>query len=122
MITQQQVAEMIEAEAVTAVLRTYPDAYLTPGTGKVTPGTLRSQTVRVTPPNADGTVAQQYGAIDGVQEAKLFSMVAAAGLEFEPAVGQEFVWEGQTWVVTWVNPIRASTGVLAYQFGLRGRG
>lgn len=121
MFTLQEVADMIREDGVSAVFKTYASASLTPSTGKVTRGTSTSHTVTVVPPNADGGVVEQYGSIDGVKEAKLFSVVAALGLAFEPQVGQEFVWDNQTWTVTWVNPIRSNAGVLAYQFGIKGR-
>lgn len=121
MFTLQEVSNMIAADGVTAVFRTYASAVLNKSTGKVARGAMTAHTVTVIPPNADGGVVKQFGDVDGVKDASLFSMVAAQGLAFEPAVGQEFVWDGQTWTVTWTNPIRSNIGVLAYQFGIKGK-
>ncbi len=122
MFTVAEVAEILTDPEVseTAVFRTYATETYSTSTGKTTRGTKTEHTVTVVTPNADGKVVQRFGAIDGVKEAALFSLVSAQGLTFEPAVGQEFVWDSQTWTVTWVNPIRGPVGVLAYQFGIKG--
>jgi hypothetical protein len=121
MFTLREVADIIEADGERAAFVTYATVELDRSTGKVTRGVEASHEVTVVPPNADGGVVEQFGSVDGVKEASLFSIVAALGLAFEPTVGQEFLWNDRTWTVTWVNPIRSNLGVLAYQFGIKGR-
>lgn len=115
-----KVLSVIRKYGVAAVFNAYATETYSASTGKVTRGTLTAHSVTVTPPNADGSVAKQFGNVDGVKEASLFSVVAASGLGFAPAVGQEFVWDSKTWSVTWVNPILDNTGLIAYQFGIKG--
>ena len=121
MITAARVAQIIYRYGVSAVFNTYASESYSETTGKVTRSGLTAHTVTVTPPNADGSIVKQFGPIDGVTDAALFSVVAAQGLTFEPAVGQEFVWDSRTWVVTWTSPVRGPSGVLAYQFGIKGK-
>ena len=115
-----KVTDTIARYGVAAVFKTYATTVYDEETGKTTLGTATSHTVTVTPPNADGGVVKRFGGVDGVKESALFALVAASGLTFTPDVGQEFVWDGKTWTVTWVNPIRSKDGVLAYQFGIKG--
>lgn len=115
-----KVRDTIVKHGVAAVFTTYATTVYDEATGKATRGAATSNPVTVTPPNADGSVVKQFGSVDGVKEASLFAIVAASGLTFTPDVGQEFVWDSKTWTVTWTNPIRDNTGVVAYQFGIKG--
>lgn len=123
MISASEVAAMIQDPevGVSAVFNTYACEDLSPATGKVTRGALTAHSVTVMAPNAGGRAVEQFGDTEGVREAELFSIVAAQGLSFTPYAGQEFVWDGKTWSVTWVNPIRTATGVIAYEFGIKGK-
>ena len=115
-----KVTDVIVKYGVAAVFKTYATTVYDEATGKATLGAATSHAVTVTPPNADSSVVKQFGGVDGVKGSELFAVVAASGLAFTPDVGQEFVWDGKTWAVTWVNPIRSKDGVLAYQFGIKG--
>lgn len=121
-LTAAEVLAMVQEDGVSAVFNTYATPANYDATdGGVSRGARTAHPVTVIPPNADAGVVKQFGNVDGVKEASLFSLVPASGLSFEPYVGQEFVWDSQTWAVTWINPIRSNAGVLAYQFGIRGK-
>jgi hypothetical protein len=112
---------MIARHGVSAVFNTYATQTFDRSTGAVTRGAKTAHTVVVSPPNANGGPARRFGNVDGIREAEKFAIIAASGLLFTPAVGQEFVWDGRTWVVTWVNPLRSAAGVLAFEFGIEGK-
>ena len=64
--TLAEVYDMIAEDGEAAVFNTYATETYDKTTGETTRGTLTAHSVMVLPPNPDGSIAEQYGSVDGV--------------------------------------------------------
>ncbi len=122
MIDPQEILDLLTDYGVDAVFNTYASDSYSASTGKRTRTGLAAYTRKIIPPYkmSVSSAAERFGSVDGIKEATFFSAVAAKDIGFVPAVNQELVWDGQTWTLTAVNPIRDEAAVLAYEFGMKG--
>jgi hypothetical protein len=121
-ITADRVLAILQKYGADGVFRTYATTGYDPTTGAVTLGATTDHTHKIIPPYAPRRAdLERWSGIEGVQVAEALSGVSAAGLTFTPAVGMEVLYDGKTWRIISVNPVRYQTDVIFYELALTAR-
>lgn len=121
-ITAERTLAILQTHGVDAVFRAHATSVYDPATGQTTHTGTADHPHRIVPPyKSGGTAAERFGGVDGVVTAEAFSAVSPSGMTIVPAVGMDLVYDGKTWTITGVNPIRNNMGVVLYELALQGK-